>query len=88
MALHPPHEQGRGNGEGTMRQAPISSEMAAVMRTQGSIDRSIAGTPERQTAVEQMKALQRVFAKRNAADRADEIRIERDAADMQEGDAQ
>jgi len=54
-----------------MRRAPISSEMAAVMRTQEWIDRSIAGTPDRNAAVEQMKALQRVFAKRNAADRAD-----------------
>ena len=45
-----------------------SSEMAAVMRAQDAIDNSSAGSPQRQAAVEQMQALQRIFAKRNRAD--------------------
>ena len=45
-----------------------SSEMAAVMRAQDAIDNSPEGSPQRQAAVEQMQALQRIFAKRNRAD--------------------
>jgi len=47
----------------------LPSDVAAVMRTQDAIDTSTAGSPERQAAVEQMKALQRIFAKRNRAAR-------------------
>jgi len=46
-----------------------SSEIAAAMRAQDAIDTSKAGTPQRQVAVEHMQALQRIFAKRNRADR-------------------
>jgi hypothetical protein len=45
------------------------SDVAAVIRTQEWIDRTEPGTPERQAAVDQMLALQRIFTKRNRAER-------------------
>lgn len=45
------------------------SDVAAAIRVQEAIDNSQAGTPQRQAAVQEMKTLQRIFAKRNRADR-------------------
>ena len=46
-----------------------SSEAAAAQRAQAAIDNSAPGTPQRQAAVEQFQALQRIFARRNRAER-------------------
>ena len=46
-----------------------SSDVAAATMAQEWIDNSQPGTPDRQAAVEHMKALQRIFARRNRADR-------------------
>ena len=58
-----------GTGQEDTNMKGQSSEMAAAMRAQDAIDNSPEGSPQRRAAVEQMQALQRIFAKRNRADR-------------------
>ncbi len=53
----------------TMDTKGQSSDVAAAARAQEAIDMSEPFTPERQAAVAYMKTLQRIFAKRNRADR-------------------